>query len=88
MFYQDFLYVSRVTCHLSPVTCHYHQQPQPQTLPLLTPPLDTAGSQRPQNLKKLQNQKKITQTTHGHHDLETESAQWADAVKYYCNSIF
>ena len=29
-------YMSRVRCHPSPVTCH--QQPQPQKLPLLTPP--------------------------------------------------
>ena len=34
-------HVSHVSCHLSPVTCHQHQQPQQQTLPLLTPPLCT-----------------------------------------------
>ena len=28
---------SPVSCHMSPSTCHQHQQPQPQTFPLLTP---------------------------------------------------
>ena len=28
-----------VKCHMSHVTCHQRQQPQSQTLPLLTPPL-------------------------------------------------
>ena len=35
--------MSCVACHMSPVTSHQHQQPQPQTLPLLTPPLCTVG---------------------------------------------
>ena len=30
-------HLSDVRCHLSPVTCHQHHQPEPQTLPLLTP---------------------------------------------------
>ena len=56
-------YVSHVTCHVScvtccvlPVTCHSRQQPQWQTLPLLTPPLFTAGwfakTQKPDKLIK------------------------------------
>ena len=32
-----------VTFHVSCVTCHYRQQPQPTILPLLNPPLCTAG---------------------------------------------
>ena len=38
-------HMSHVTCHLSPATCHLSlsQQPQPQTLPLLTLPLCTVG---------------------------------------------
>ena len=35
--------MSPVTCHLSPVICHLRQQPQPQTLALLTPALRTVG---------------------------------------------
>ena len=31
--------VSHITSCVSPVTCHKRQQPQPLTLPLLTPPL-------------------------------------------------
>ena len=34
---------SHVTCHLSPITFYYRQQQQPQTLPLLNPPLCTVG---------------------------------------------
>ena len=34
---------SPVTCHLPPVTCYKRQQPQPQTFPLLNPPLCTVG---------------------------------------------
>ena len=33
----DMCQESHVMCHLLPVTCHKCQQPQPQTLPLLTP---------------------------------------------------
>ena len=36
-------HLSCVGCHLSPVTCQYRQQPQPWTLPLLTPPVCKAG---------------------------------------------
>ena len=32
-----------VLYHMSPVTCHQSQQPQPHTLPLLTPPLCAVG---------------------------------------------
>ena len=32
-----------VRCRVSPVICHYRQLPQPWTLPLLTPPVCTAG---------------------------------------------
>ena len=35
--------MSPVTCHMSPVTCHQRQHPQPQTIPLLTPPLCIVG---------------------------------------------
>ena len=33
----------KIMCHVSPVTCHQRQQSQPQTLPLLTPPLFSVG---------------------------------------------
>ena len=36
-------HVSHVACHLSPVECQKRQQPQPRTIPLLTPPVSTAG---------------------------------------------
>ena len=36
-----FLFFPAYGRHLSHVSCHQHQQPQPQTLPLLTPPLCT-----------------------------------------------
>ena len=36
--------LSAVTIQLWPVTCHYRQQPQPRTLPLLTPPVCTLHS--------------------------------------------
>ena len=36
--------MSPVTCQLSAVTCHQGKQPQPETLPLLTPPLCTLHS--------------------------------------------
>ena len=34
-------HLSPVIIHLSPVTFHLRQQPQPQTLPLITPPPST-----------------------------------------------
>ena len=45
---------SRITCHLSPVTCHQHQWAQPQTLHLLTPPLCTGwfAKKEPKNPEK------------------------------------
>ena len=44
--------------YLSPITCHQRQQPQPQTLPLLTPPLCTVGwftKTEPKNKTKIHN---------------------------------
>ena len=32
-----------ITCRMSPVTCHQRQHRQPQTLPLLTPPICTVS---------------------------------------------
>ena len=44
-------HMSPVSCQMSAISCHQHQQPQPQTLCLLTPPLCTiclfAQSQNP-----------------------------------------
>ena len=36
-------HVSCVRCNISPVTCQQRQQPQPQTLPLIPPPLWRVG---------------------------------------------
>ena len=49
-------------CHILPFTCHQCQQPQPQTLPLQTPPLCKAGwftKTEPQDPKNLKHQKKL-----------------------------
>ena len=61
-------HVSHVTCHVSPVTCHMppvpchlslSQQPQPQTLPLLTLPLCTVGwNEKLKQEKKMDFEKK------------------------------
>ena len=55
-------HMSCVTCHMLWVTCHQHQQPQPQTLTLLTPPLCTVGwvtKTETKTQKRFQTQKSI-----------------------------
>ena len=52
--------MSHVTSHLSHVTSHQRQQPEPQTLPLLTPSLFTVGwfsGTQPTNRRKLKTSK-------------------------------
>ena len=60
-------HLSHETCQVLPVTCHQRQQPQLQTLPLVTPTLCTEGwfakkepKKNPQQFQNLRNhQKKI-----------------------------
>ena len=65
-------YLSPVTCHLSPATCHLSltPQPDPQTLPLLTPPLSTVG-----RIKKTQNPEREKQKRSPVHQ-EVGFPQW------------
>ena len=57
--------MSHVPCQMSPVTCHQRQQPQPQTLPLVTPPLCIVTQetfQNPKNVKTLKRGSKFSDT--------------------------
>ena len=55
-------HLSPVFYHPTPVTCHQRQQQQPQTLPLLTPPLCRVGwfpKTEPKNPTNAKTQKRV-----------------------------